>query len=133
MKAIKSSGSAGKAYGHVPGHQYLDVDVAISRTRRGNWTVEVLETWGSCQGHDEEHGRKKVIGRSDELSSAVGDARLRAQGAGIGPDYVEEALSEAEQSAVEEITAADDSSDLADVSADSLLAELAKRLAPDGA
>lgn len=111
MNAIKATGSAGKEYGHVPGHQYHDVDVTISRTRKGNWTVEILETWGSAQGYDEEHGRKKVIGRSEDLRSAVSDARQRAKNADIGPDYVEESLSEAEQNATEEIEAAEETVD----------------------
>ena len=130
MKAIKATGSAGKAYGHVPGHQYHDVDVTITRNcgrRKGNWTVEVLEVWGSCQGYDEEHGRKKVIGRGDEMASAVVNARQRASAAGIGPDYVEEAISEAEQDATEALTAADEFSVLADESTEALKAELARR------
>jgi len=125
MKAIKATGSAGKEYGHVPGHTYHDVDVTITRTRRGNWNVEILETWGSAQGYDEEHGRKKVIGRSEDLSEAIRDARTRAKNAGIGPDYIEEAISEAEQEAHEELEASEDT--LSDVSTDALRAELAKR------
>lgn len=126
MKAIQVTGRAGKAYGHVPGHQYKDVDVTIRRTRNGRWSIEVLETWGSSQGYDEEHGRKKVIGRGDDLSEAVRDARQRAQSAGIGPNYVEEAISEAEDMAETEAERAD-STLLADVSSEELLAEIARR------
>jgi|GEM_PF-2905994 len=133
MKTMKTTGSAGKAYGHVPGHQYHDVDATISRTRKGNWTVEILETWGSCQGYrngDElvqEHGRKKVIGHGDEMSSAIDNARQRAKAADIGPDYIEQAISSAEQDATEASDAAEESSVLADESTDALLAELSKR------
>jgi len=83
MKAVKSTGRGGKAYGHVPGHDYLDADVKISRTRRGKWRVEILETWGSTRGFDLEHGSKKVIGYGDDLSDAISDAHDRAKKAGI--------------------------------------------------
>lgn len=126
MKAIKTNGRAGKAYGHVPGHQYHDVDVTIRRTRNGNWTVEILETWGSAQGYDEEHGRKRVIGRDDSLAGAVRDARQRAKSAGIGPDYIEEAISAAEDEAAQEAETAD-AAPLADVSTSDLEVELARR------
>ena len=128
MKAINTTGSAGKEYGHVPGHQYHDVDVTIRRTRNGRWSVEVLETLGSAQGYDEEHSRKKVIGRSDHLAEAVRDARQRAKNACIGPDYVEEALSEAEDKASEAAEAADETP-LADTTTAELEAELARRRA----
>lgn len=127
MKAIEATGSAGTADGHVPGHWYTDVGVTISRSRKGNWSVEILQTTGSAQGYDEEHERKKVIGRSEDLRDAVSDARQRAKNAGIGPHHVEEALSEAEQKAHEAIEAAAETSALADESTESLLAELAKR------
>lgn len=88
----------------MPGHQYRDVDATIVRSARGNWSAEILETWGSAQGrYDEEHGRKKVCGSGSSLSEAVSDARQRAQRAGIDPKYTEEALSEAESEAWEEI------------------------------
>jgi hypothetical protein len=128
MKAINATGSAGKVYGHVPGHQYHDVDVTIRRTRNGLWTVEILETWGSAQGYDEEHGRKKVIGRGDSLESAVRDARQRATSASIGPDYIEEAISAAEDEAVQEVEAAEDAP-LSDLSTEELETELARRKA----
>jgi hypothetical protein len=128
MKAINATGSAGKAYGHVPGHQYHDVDVTIRRTRNGCWTVEILETWGSAQGYDEEHGRKKVIGRDDSLESAVRDARQRATSADIDPDYTDEAVSEAESEAAEEIEAAEEAP-LSDLTTEALETELAHRKA----
>lgn len=130
MKTIKATGSAGTEYGHVPGHQYHDVDVTITRSRRGKWTVEVLETWGSAQGYDEEHGRKKVIGRGDDLRDAMSDARERADKATIDNDrmgYLEQALSGAENEANEELEAAEETSPLADETTETLLAELAKR------
>ena len=112
MKALKVSSSKGNEYGHVPGHQYRDVDVTIVRTRKGNWTVEILETWGSAQGYDEEHGRKKVIGRGNSLDGAVRDARTKAHEADIDREYMTQSLSCAEAEAAEEAEAADASEGL---------------------
>ncbi len=42
---------AGRPYGHVPGHHYLDVDICVT-ARCASITI----TWGSAQGYDEEHG-----------------------------------------------------------------------------
>ena len=92
--------SAGVAYGHVPGHQYHDVDVVISE-RDGKFRCHVVESWGSAQGYDEEHGRREAIGRGDSISQAVEDARSRAKDAGIECEYLEQALSKAEDAAIE--------------------------------
>ena len=108
MKTINATGSAGIRYGHVPGHRYHDVDVTIIRAGTGKWTVEILETWGSAQGCDEERGRKNVIGRGDDLRAALIDARERADKATIDNDrtgYLEQSLSSAESEATEEIEA----------------------------
>jgi hypothetical protein len=101
---ITATGSAGREYGHVPGHQYHDVDVTISRRPSGRWRVEIIETWGSAQGYDEEHGRKTVIGRGEELDDAVRDAERLAEKADIETDYLAEALSEAADQAEEAVT-----------------------------
>ena len=95
-----ASESTGRAYGHVPGHQYADVDVVVS-TRGDKFRCHVVESWGSAQGYDEEHGRREVVGRGESIRGAVADARTRAKAAGIGPDYLEESLSKAEDSAEE--------------------------------
>ena len=92
--------SAGVAYGHDPGHQYRDVDVVIS-SRRGKYRCHVCESWGSCQGYDEEHGRREAIGRGDSIREAVADARSRAHDAGIKCEYLEQAMSLAEDAAEE--------------------------------
>lgn len=92
--------SAGKAYGHVPGHQYHDVDVVVS-TRRGLYRCHVVESWGSAQGYDEEHGRREVIGRGDSIRAAVVDATERAIAAGIAVGYLTNAVSQAEDAAEE--------------------------------
>ena len=103
-KPIETTGSAGKQYGHVPGHQYHDVDVTITRRSSGRWRVSVLETWGSAQGYDEEHGRKTVVGRGDDLDSALADARDLAERADIDAAFLAEALSEAADEAEDAIT-----------------------------
>ena len=76
--------TVGTPYGHVPGHNYRDVEITITQTR-GRWTVRALESWGSAQGYDEEHGRKEVIGRGDTLAEAERDCRELAMSAQIGP------------------------------------------------
>jgi len=95
--------SAGKAYGHVPSHQYHDVDVVVSR-RGDRYRVHVCESWGSDQGtYDEEHGRREVIGRGSSIVVACHNARERAEAAGIGREYLLQALSQAEDAAEETI------------------------------
>lgn len=104
-----SEASAGKAYGHVPGHQYHDVDVVISvRPPAGAgigpnvsrpWRVHVVESWGSAQGYDEEHGRREAVGRGEGIEEACQSARDRAAKAGIECEYLEQALSKAEDAA----------------------------------
>jgi hypothetical protein len=95
-----ASESAGKAYGHVPGHQYRDVNVVVS-TRGDKLRCHVVESWGSCQGYDEEHGRREAIGRGESIRGAVDDARQRSRDAGIDCEYLEQSLSLAEDSAEE--------------------------------
>lgn len=97
-----ASESAGKAYGHVPGHQYRDVDVVVSR-KGEKFRVHVVESWGSCQGYDEEHGRREAIGRGDSIREAIRDARGRAKECGIECEYLAQALCKAEDTAEEAI------------------------------
>lgn len=97
-----ASESAGLAYGHVPGHQYHDVNVVISR-RNDRYRIHAVESWGSAQGYDEEHGRREVIGRGTTLLNALCDVRERATAATITCEYFEQALSLAEDTAEEAI------------------------------
>jgi hypothetical protein len=97
-----SSESAGAAYGHVPGHQYHDVDVVVSE-RSGKYRCHVVEVWGSAQGYDEEHGRKEAIGRGETIREACSEARSRAREAGIECQYLEQAMSKAEDVAEEAV------------------------------
>lgn len=94
--------SAFKPYGHVPGHQYHDCDVVVSN-KGDKFRVHVVESWGSCQGWDEEHGRREAIGRGDSIREAIADARTRAKDSGIECEYLEQALSKAEDSAEEKL------------------------------
>lgn len=83
--------SAGKEYGHVPGHRYHDVDAIV--TRRGDkFRCQLVETWGSAQGYDEEHGRREVATRSGCYLAAMREAQDRAAAAGMDSDYVSQAL-----------------------------------------
>lgn len=90
--------SVGVPYGHVPGHQYRDVDVVISR-RDETIRCYVVESWGSAQGYDEEHGRREVSGRGVSIRDAAQDARKRAYRARIECEYLEQAVSLAEDEA----------------------------------
>lgn len=96
-----ASASKGTEYGHVPGHNYHDVDVTISGRDGKLFRVEVLETWGSAQGYDEEHGRNKVVAIDADLDAAVRIANSRAKEAGICSDYMIQALSSAHADAVD--------------------------------
>ena len=95
-----ASASAGKAYGHVPGHHYHDVDVRISN-RGDKYRCHVVESWGSAQGYDEEHGRREAVGRGANIAESCEAARDRAARAGIVCEYLETAISIAEDRAEE--------------------------------
>lgn len=93
-KAKEYKGDAGAPYGHVPGHQYHDVDVVLRQSRGGGWQMTAKETWGSAQGYDEEHGRHQATGYGDTPVEAARD--LRGNAAAIkSRDYLESAISEA--------------------------------------
>ena len=59
----------GRAYGHVPGHDYLDVEIF---RRKSDYLLRI--TWGSDQGYEEEHGREEY---ARETIGAVRDVALR--------------------------------------------------------
>lgn len=88
----------GNAYGHVPGHQYHDVDVVVS-SRGNKFRVHVVESWGQMCS---EYGRREAIGRGDSIRDAIDDARSRAKDCGIDCEYLEQSLSRAEDSAEDE-------------------------------
>ena len=73
-----AEGAVGTPYGHVPGHHYHDVIVAVGQ-RGQQYRAVALEVWGSCQGRDEEHGRVKVIARNTDARAALREVLRRAQ------------------------------------------------------
>jgi hypothetical protein len=92
MASKTITATAGRPYGHVPGHTYLDADI----TAKGR-TATLVVTWGSAQGYDEEHGREEYTRRGDDLADAieqVRDAALDEQH-GESRRYVEMAASRA--------------------------------------
>lgn len=103
-----ATGSKGTPYGHVPGHSYHDVDVTISQ-RDGKFRVEVLETWGSAQGYDEEHGRNRIVAIDPDLDAAVRIANARSKDADILEEYMIQALSVAHADAVDALADAEGS------------------------
>jgi hypothetical protein len=95
---VYATGSAGT--GRRNGYFYQDIDVAIAQEHHGRWLVLILERWGIFKDVEVEQGRRNVIGRGWDLQFAVNDALYRARRVGIGPDYLEAALREAEKNAI---------------------------------
>ena len=99
-----ASVSVGTPYGHVPGHQYSDVDVVIShRPGKECFRCHVVQSWGSAQGYDEEHGRHEVIGRGLTVASACSDALQAGQTAGINEQRLIEAITQARDQVEEKL------------------------------
>lgn len=95
--------TSGKAHGHVPGHQYHDVDVVVSTpdSDKDVFRVHVVETWGSAQGYDEEHGRREIVGRGTSIETACAEAIRRGKDAGMDGSYLTQAVANAEDEAIE--------------------------------
>jgi hypothetical protein len=74
--------SAGREYGHVPGHNYHDVDVEVTGPHAGRYVATATETWGSAQGHDEEHGRNEIGSVDGDPVGAVSGLIGAAESAG---------------------------------------------------
>jgi len=94
MAKVKSIGFAGRPYGHVPGHTYLDVEVF--RAGRGYC---LLIVWGSAQGgdYDQEHGREEYARLSlDAVREAALEAHIGAGEAEVRR-YIETACARAEE------------------------------------
>jgi hypothetical protein len=88
-----ASVSVGKPYGHTPGHKYHDVDALVS-SKGDKFRCHVVESWGSAQGYDEEHGRREVTGRGGSVVEAIAVAERFAKAAGIDDGYLASALSQ---------------------------------------
>ena len=94
--------SCGTEYGHVPGHQYHDVDTVISQSRDGKFRCHIVETWGSAQGYDEEHGRREATGRGESIQEAAHEAKAIGAEAGMDASYLAQSVSRAIDDATEE-------------------------------
>lgn len=96
--------SVGDPYGHVPGHHFNDVDCIVSH-RQGKELVRchVVQSWGSAQGYDEEHGRREVVGRGPTISAACSDAMSAGKSAGIDVEKLVQAITRARDEAEENI------------------------------
>jgi hypothetical protein len=92
--------TVGAPFGHLPGHTHHDVTVIIAQ-RGTRIRIEILNTHGSAQGPDEEHGQLRVVAIDDSLDTAVRIASSRAEQAGIRKDYCVQALSVAHAAAVD--------------------------------
>ena len=77
-----AEGSAGREYGHVPGHSYHDVTVCIEK-KGAQYRAVALEVWGSAQECDEEEGRRKVVARGSDPRAVLAQCAARAHAAGI--------------------------------------------------
>jgi hypothetical protein len=93
-----------------------------------------VETWGSCQGHDEELDRNTVMACARTLEDAVEQALRRAEAADLHKAYTTQALSCAEAEAAEkedeeasEQAAMDSAIDLSEVPTEQLIAEMRSR------
>lgn len=87
---------AGRPYGHVPGHSFLDAYVTVYEIGE-EFLAEFTVTWGSNQGHDEVHGTEKYSRRGDTAIKALENARSVAleNQRGESKRYVEIAAAEA--------------------------------------
>jgi hypothetical protein len=89
--------SAGTPYGHVPGHTYSDCDISAHRAHRGCIATLTL-SWGSAQGHDEEHGRTEYARTATTLKDAierVRDGALSSEDDECIRSYIETAAAKA--------------------------------------
>ncbi len=96
-----ASTSVGTEYGHVPGHQYHDVDVVISQSRDNRFRCHIVDSWGSAQGYDEEHGRIEATGRGESITEAAREAKAIGTEAGMDARYLAQAVSKAVDEATE--------------------------------
>lgn len=59
--------SAGRKYGHVAGHSFLDVDIAVREK-----LATLVVSWGSSQGsYVERHGEVEYARRGSDAADAV--------------------------------------------------------------
>lgn len=95
-------GCAGKAYGHVPGHQFHDVEVAVAlRASDGRFRAAARETLGCSQGRgrDQTNECRDVVGFGDTLAEALAQVQDRASSAGFNTEYLVRAVCRAQDEA----------------------------------
>lgn len=88
------SATVGKPGGYLPGRDYRDVTVTMTR-RPDAWRVEITEAWGSNQGCKEEHGKLEIFARCVHPQDAMRQAEERARDAGMTREYLTQAASKA--------------------------------------
>ena len=94
-KEIRITVNTGTAHGRGPGHNYHGIRVSITRKSSGRWTVDIMETWGTDSGFDEEHCRKQAVGRDATFETAIERANRLAVAAGIDKSFLSKALNQA--------------------------------------
>lgn len=105
------SATAGKAYGHVPGHTYHDVTITL-RSRLGLWSAKATEVTGSCQGWSPSAGelrqghsyRSIRDGGHDTIERVLTAIERKAIAAGMPADYVRTACAEVAEELAEVAT-----------------------------
>lgn len=101
MKIVEVS--AGKPYGHVPGHKFEDVDIVVRKTAAG-YRAKVTYRRGSAQGYDQVHFEREVSASDQDPAEAVARACERALATGEYPaGYLLEAESLAEEALEEAV------------------------------
>ena len=85
-------GCGSKELNDSPSETFHGVEVVISKNLR-DFRVDVLETWGSNQGHIKEHGRNYIVAIKSGIESAVELASEHACTAGIRKNLMIQALS----------------------------------------
>jgi hypothetical protein len=101
------SEGVGVPYGHVPGHQYHDVDATLYQ-RPGEYRIDLIEHWGSAQGRDEEHGRREVSGYGATIAEAVTEAKAEAETSGMDMSWVVQVIALVRRAADEAETGNDE-------------------------
>ena len=100
-EAFQITVNTGKAHGRGPGHNYHDLQVTIGRKHNGRWSVNIIESWGTDSGFDEEQAQKHVTGRDATLELALDRATRLAVAASIDQSFLEKSLNQAVNQAKE--------------------------------
>jgi hypothetical protein len=88
-----------------PGQLFRDVHVGIGRRGR-QFRVVVIESWGSNQVYREAHDHTKIVAIGAELQDALAIAKQRAGDTKMSMPLVVQALSQAEDEAIDTLSPA---------------------------